>query len=145
MLTDGWAIASGVFTLLGSIFTVLGLALTIALVTAFVGLPFLGVGIVALACGLAGLMWRYRQARKVVSVLKHGEPADGQIVSVEENLLVRVNHRHPWLITYRFRFGGSDYEGSVSTLKRPDLQPGQPICVLYLPDMPECNVLYPHP
>jgi len=145
MWTDGWAIASATFTLLGVIFTVLGLALTIFIVTAFVGIPFMLVGILGLGVGLPILVSRYQKAQKVVAVLRHGESVDGQIVSVEENTMVRVGLQHPRVVKYRFRLGERDYEGSVSTLNRVALKPGQTTCVLYLPQSPEYNALYPHP
>lgn len=145
MLTDGSAIVAGVFSLLGSIFTLLGLALTIAIVTAFVGLPFMGFGIVALGGGLIGLTWRYQRAQKILAVLRYGESIDGQIVSMEENLMVHVGMRHPLVIGYQFQLNGHDYMGSVATFNRPGLQLNQSVCVLYLPQQPEHNALYPHP
>jgi hypothetical protein len=145
MLTNGWAIAAGVFTLLGGIFAIVGLVMMILVVTAFVGIPFMVIGIIFLGAGLAGLTWRYQQAQKVLAVLRYGEPVDGQIVSMEENFTVRVGGQRPWVIGYKFRLNGHDYEGSVSTLNKPDFQPGQQVCVLHLPQTPEYNTLYPHP
>jgi hypothetical protein len=145
--TDGWAIAAGVFTLLGAVFTLVGSALTLGIITAFVGLPFLGLGVLFLALGGYGLNWRYRAAQQTVNVLRHGEAARGEITGVEENYSVRVNGRHPWIITYRFQALGREHTGQVSTLNPPgsQLRPGQPACVLYLPNTPEHNALYPHP
>jgi hypothetical protein len=72
---------------------------------------------------------------------------EGQISQVEQNFQVRVNMRNPWVIWYQFHLGGQSYEGHVSTFNTPgpSLQPGQPAYVLYLPQSPERNVLYPHP
>lgn len=147
LAADGWAITAGIFALLGAIFTFVGAALTIGIITAFVGIPFAGLGITFLGLGAAGLGWRYQEAQKVVTCLRLGEAVDGQIVSVDENYSVRVNGRHPWTITYQFLAGGRDYQGKVTTLNQPGpgLQPGRPACVLYLPNTPECNALYPHP
>jgi hypothetical protein len=64
---------------------------------------------------------------------------------MQENLNVRINHRHPWMIRYTFQANGQLYEGNVSTLNRPNYQPGQRVYVLYLPQNPEYNALYPHP
>ena len=147
MWSDGWAVAAFVFVILGAVFTVVGAILTLAIVTAFVGLPFLALGIIFLGVGGVVGLWRYRQARKIVEVLRAGEAVQGQIAGVNENLNVRVNQRHPWTITYQFRVAGQDYEGHVSTLNVPGagLQPGKQAWVLYLPQGPEQNVLYPHP
>jgi hypothetical protein len=147
LVTDGWAITSFVFGLLGAIFTLVGVGLTLGVITAFVGIPFACLGLLFLAGGAAVAAWRYQEAQKIVKVLQIGEAAEGQIVQVEENLHVRVNARHPWVIRYQFRVGGQTYEGQVSTLNAPGavLQPGQRAYVLYLPQAPERNVLYPHP
>ena len=119
--------------------------MTIAIVTAFVGIPFLFLGIAGLGCGLAGLAWCYQRAQKILAILRYGESVDGQIVSMEENLMVRVGMRHPLVIGYRFQLNGHDYMGSVTTLNRPELKLNQSVCVLYLTQQPEYNALYPHP
>jgi membrane protein implicated in regulation of membrane protease activity len=147
LAADGGAIVGGVFALLGAIFLIVGVPLTLAIITAFVGLPFAALGAVFGGVGGWLLVRRYEAAQKTVSVLRRGEAARGQITGVEENLSVRVNGRHPWTIKYQFQVGGRNYEGRVSTLNRPapQLQPGQPAHVLYLPGAPELNALYPHP
>jgi len=147
LAADGGAIVAGIFAMLGVIFMIVGVPLTIGIITAFVGLPFAGLGIVVLGVGGLVLVRRYEAARKTVSVLRLGEAARGQITDLEENLSVRVNGRHPWTIKYQFQVNGRNYEGKVSTLNRPDpqLQPGKAAYVLYLPEAPEVNTLYPHP
>lgn len=145
LLTNAWAITAGTFALLGVIFTTVGFFLTIAIITAFVGIPFLFFGGIMLVLGFMGLRSQYQQALEVVNTLRHGEPVVGQVLNVEENFTVRVNQRHPWIITYRFQANGRDYEGRVSTLNTPELQKGQAVYVLYLPHKPESNALYPHP
>jgi hypothetical protein len=145
LLTDGWAIAAFVFFLLGGIFSVLGFILTIAVVTAFVGIPFLGIGVPFLAAGLLIVNWRRNQAQQMLTVLRTGEAALGQVVDVSENLHVRINGRYPWTITYHFRVEGNEYTGQATTLRTPDRrqQPGQSLYVLYLPDDPAQNTIYP--
>ncbi len=147
LAADGGAIAGGIFALLGAIFLFVGVPLTIGIITAFVGLPFAGLGAVFLGVGGWLLVRRYESAQKTVSVLRQGEAVEGRILEVRENYNVTVNNRHPWTITYQFQMNGRGYEGKVSTLNRPDpqLQPEQAAYVLYLPDAPEVNTLYPHP
>jgi hypothetical protein len=147
LVTDGWAVAAFVFGLLGMIFTLVGAVLTLGIITAFVGIPFAGLGLLFLGGGVAVTGWRYQEAQKQVQVLRAGEAVEGQIVQVEENLYVRVNRRHPWVIRYQFCVAGQNYEGQVNTLNlpSPSLQPGHRACVLYLPQAPGQNVLYPHP
>jgi len=147
LASDGGAVAAFVFLLLGAIFTFVGLILTVAIITAFVGIPFAVLGIIFLAVGGAVGFRQYQATQKIVEVLRTGQAAEGQIANVEENLYVRVNYRHPWTITYQFRVGEQGYEGKVTTLNMPgvSLQPGKKAWVLYLPEAPEHNVLYPHP
>jgi hypothetical protein len=147
MMNDGWAIAAMVFILMGVIFAPLGLALTLGIVTAFVGIPFGILGLMFLGGGAAIATWRYQEMQKIVGVLRVGNAVIGQIVQTEENLNVEVNGRHPWVIRYQFHLDGQTYEGKVSTLNTPGaaLQPGKRAYVLYLPQMPGLNTLYPHP
>jgi membrane protein implicated in regulation of membrane protease activity len=145
--TDGWTVAAFVFGLLGTIFCLLGIALTAGIVTAFVGIPFTGLGFLFLIAGAALAVWRYREMQKIVEVLRTGETVEGQIVQVEENPNVQVNGRSPWVIRYQFHLEGQLYEGQVTTLNVPGaaLQLGKPAYVLYRPQTPSANVLYPHP
>lgn len=147
LFTDGWAIVAGIFSLLGVIFGLVGAVLTVPVVTVFVGLPFVGLGVLFLAAGIPVLFWRYRNAQGTVDVLKVGEAALGEVVSVYQNYHVRVNGRYPWTIVYRFEVNGRGYEGKVTTLSRPDLkqQPGKPVYALYLRNNPEQNTIYPNP
>jgi hypothetical protein len=145
--SDGWAVAGFIFALLGAIFTLVGAALTLGIITAFVGIPFVALGLLFLGGGAALLLPRYQAAQRTVGVLRMGEAASGQIARVEQNLNVRVNGRYPWTITYQFRVQERDYEGRVTTLNPPgpELQPGSMACILYSPQSPEHNSLYPHP
>ncbi len=147
VMSEGWGVVGLIFFVLGGVFAAIGAVLTVVIITAFVGLPFLLLGLVFLAVGGVLAYSRYQSARQTVAVLRMGQPASGQIARVEENLNVRVNNQHPWTIAYSFRVQERDYLGSVNTLNPPgpDLQPGRPACVLYLPTAPEYNSLYPHP
>jgi hypothetical protein len=147
LLTDGWTIGGLVITIVGGSFSVTGAGLTVGIITAFVGIPFLLLGLVMLAGGLAVLVWRYDLAQKAMNVLRHGLSTKGEITSLEPNYSVRINGRTPWTIGYKFSLDGNEYEGNVSTLNNPsaDLAPGNPAAVLYLPDAPQYNGLYPHP
>jgi hypothetical protein len=147
MLTDAWGIAALVLGLLGAIFGFVGAVLTVVVVTAFVGIPFLLLGLAFLLVALAVGAWRYDRARRVVEVLRTGESTQGQIMDVGQDYSVRVNRQHPWVIRYQFRVDGRDYKGKARTLKPvgASLQAGKPAWILYLPDAPQWNAIYPHP
>jgi len=147
VFSDGWAIASLIFLLIGGIFTLTGSGLTLGIITAFVGMPFLLLGLGFLAAGGIIFRQRFQKARTILNVLREGEAVPGQITSVGMNRSVRVNGQHPWIIRYSFQVAGNSYEGQVTTLSRPhpSLKAGRDAYVLYLPDRPENNALYPHP
>jgi hypothetical protein len=77
--------------------------------------------------------------------LRDGQAALGEITNISKNYRVRINRRHPWIIQYSFKVFGSDYQGKLSTLSQPDadLEPGKAVYVLYHPDDPNKNTLYP--
>jgi hypothetical protein len=141
LLSDGWAIAAGVFALIGSIFTLIG----IPLILVVVGIVFVPLGLLFLSAGIPILIWRYQKAQQMLNVLRMGEPVLGAIVDITENIAVEVNGRHPWTITYGFEVNGQKYEGRTTTLRPVGFthQVGQPVYVLYLPDDPTQNTIYP--
>jgi hypothetical protein len=147
VFSDGWAVASLVFLFMGVIFTITGIPLVFAIVTAFVGLPFTGLGLLFLAAGAVIFNQRLQKARLTVKVLREGQAVLGQVTSVDMNYNVRVNGRNPWIIQYSYQVAGKTYQGEVTTLNHPNpsLQGGKAVYVLYLPETPEQNALYPHP
>lgn len=145
--SDGAAVSAFVFILLGLVFTFVGGVLTAGIITAFAGIPFAVIGPLILIVGLALGLWRFSEARQVVRVLREGQATEGQIAEVSENYRVSVNGRHPWVIRYQFRWDGRIYAGRVTTLNSPgaNLRAGKRASVLFLPNAPQHNVLYPHP
>lgn len=145
MTVDGWVIASVVFLMLGVIFAPLGLALTITLVTAFVGLPFLFLGGAFLLFAIPVLILRYQSYKRRATILRQGQSALGKIQSLEQNYSVMINNRHPWIITYTFMVHGEPYEERFSTIRLPhkEFKPGAPVYVLFDPNDPHQNILYP--
>lgn len=143
---DGWVISMSIFVLLGFIFTSVGGGLTLGIVTALVGIPFLGLGLLFLGGGLAVLYSRYQTFTQMAEVLKTGQAKEGEIISLEPNYSVRINGRMPWIVRYQFTLDGKLHTGSVSTLNSPQFtHPLGPAVVLYLPENPDRNQLYPHP
>ncbi len=147
MSSDGSSILGFIFVLIGGIFFLVGGGLTLGIVTAFIGIPFALFGLAFGIGGLALLRTRYAEMQKLVNVLRYGQPTRGEIVSTEANYNIEVNGRNPWNITYQFQVNGRAYTGKVSTLNEPgpQLQPGRAACILYLPESPQVNALYPHP
>ena len=144
---DGGAIAAFVFVILGIVFSLVGAGLTLGIITAFLGIPFVMLGILFLIAGVWVFLWRYQNAQKIVRVLRDGQAGRGQIIASEQNYHVRINGRYPWVIRYQFQAEGQDYEGKVSTLNPPgeQYQAGKAAWILYLPESPKWNSIYPHP
>jgi hypothetical protein len=147
LLTDGWGIAALVLGVLGVVFGIVGAGLTPFSATALVGIPFLLIGLPFLVVALGVGVWRYHHASQVVNVLRVGESTQGQVVDVRQDYSVRVNRQHPWVIRYRFQVNGQDYEGKVRTLNPAGgrFQTGEMAWILYLPEAPQWNSIYPHP
>lgn len=145
--SDAWSVVAGIFGILGLVFTLVGSGLTVAVITAFVGLPFLLLGLCFLAFSIPVFIWRYRNAQKIMRVLREGAVTQGEITAADEQYSVRVNGRHPWIVRYRFAVEGKTYEGKVSTLNPPGaaVSAGRPARILYLSDAPQWNSIYPHP
>ncbi len=145
--TSGRGIAGLVLGLLGLVFTMVGAGLTLGIITAIVGIPFLFLGLLLLAAGAILLFLQYQQAQNVVSAIRDGEAARGQVLDVQQNYYTRINGRYPWIVRYQFQANGQTHEGRVSTLNPPGerLQAGKPVYILYLPGSPQWSSIYPHP
>ncbi|MEM7031896.1 MAG: DUF3592 domain-containing protein [Chloroflexota bacterium] len=144
MLTEGWAIVGLVFFILGAVFTLVGLGLTLAIVTAFIGLPFCGLGLLFWIGSIPVLMVRYQQVKLMRHIFKVGQSTQGEIVAIQQNRAVRINRQYPWMIKYKFRAIGQEYQGEMTTLNptAAHYKLGQPVYILYLEDDPRQNILY---
>ncbi len=147
MMRSGWAVTAFVLAILGITFGIVGLILTAFIVTAFVGIPFLGMGAIFAVFGVVMLSRQYEAARTTVEVLRNGIEAEGVVTGVEQNMMVRINGRNPFVITYEYSAEGRRCTGTVSTLQDPSQRyaPGRKAWVLYTPGSPETSALYPHP
>lgn len=157
---DFFATGSGVVAL---VFSILGLAfLTVGAGFAFallandatdrpttvdeprwvIGITFLIIGAGFAAVGMT-LGWRrFASLRRREALRKYGRPATGTITSVEQNVSVRVNRRHPWIVRYDYRVDGMHYQGTESTFDLPvGLAPGAQIGIRYDGQAPRRSAL----
>jgi hypothetical protein len=97
-----------------------------------VGVTFLSIGAGFAAVGMT-LGWRrVASLRRGEALRKYGRPATATIISVEQNVSVRVNRRHPWIVRYDYSVGGTQYNGTESTFDLPvGLEPGAQIGIRY--------------
>jgi hypothetical protein len=79
------------------------------------------------------LGWRrIASLRRREALWKYGRLATGTITSVEQNVSVRVNRRHPWIVQYDYSVGGRQYHGTESTFDAPvGIEPGVQVGVRY--------------
>lgn len=147
---DFFARGSGIVAL---VFSILGLAfLPVGAVFAFISLTndatdqstsvedprwIVGVTFLIIGAGFAAvgvtLGWRrIASLRRSEALRKYGMPATGRITSLEQNVSVRVNRRHPWIVQYDYSVGGMQYHGAESTFDVPvGLEPGGQIGIRY--------------
>ena len=143
---SGSGVVALVFSILGLAFLTVGAGLALTLLaneatdqSMTVGEPrwvpgvtFLSIGAGFAAVGLT-LGWRrVASLRRREALRKYGRPATGTITSVEQNVSVRVNRRHPWIVRYDYSVGGVQSHGTESTFDVPlGLKPGAQIGILY--------------
>jgi hypothetical protein len=139
------AIIGGIFLLIELfIFTVVTIAIS-PIFRLSDSLFFLLFNVGFIVIGAVLFIRGFQKALRTVKILRDGQAALGEITDVSPNYRVRINNRHPWIIQYSFKVFGSDYQGKLSTLNQPDAdyQPGKATYVLYQPDDPQQNTLYP--
>jgi len=106
LFSDGWGISAFVLGILGGVFTLVGGGLSSNSITAFVGIPFAVGGLPVLVAGIWIFIRRYQEMQRIVSVLREGQAALGQITDVEANYSVEINGQTPWNIRYKFKVIG---------------------------------------
>jgi hypothetical protein len=153
---SGSGVVALVFSILGLAFLTAGAGLAFALLANeatdrsttvgephwVVGVTFLSIGAGFAAVGMT-LGWRrIASLRRGEALRKYGRPATGTITSVEQNVSVRVNRRHPWIVRYDYSVSGMQYHGSESTFDVPaGLKPGAQIGVRYDGEDPRRSAL----
>lgn len=99
-----------------------------------------------LGAGFGGIGWvlvgvAVIQAHRYSTLLTRGRQVTGQVVSVETDYRVRINHRHPRYVTYRFwGWDGCEQTGRSSFLPRTledRWQRGDTLPVYVDPDHPD--------
>lgn len=97
---------------------------------------------------LAGFsVFRYgrNKAVRIIRAARHGTAIAGEVASLNIDTTMSVNHKHPWKLAYHFTVDGHVWEGTVVTFDTTVAKKhhGQPLWVVYMPDDPAQNSLYP--
>ena len=91
----------------------------------------------------------FRQGRRtatgVLNAFRRGVAVEGKVASVRLDETQSINQRHPWVFTYQFPVGNELVEGSLTSFNSTlaTRSRGQPLWVLYVPDDPGQNTIYP--
>ena len=89
-------------------------------------LPFVAIGLFIISAGVY-------KAIKRLSVLEHGEVAEGVVTNAGLNMDVSENGRHPYAIQYVYDVGGNRYSGLMNCWDEVSTAfiPGDQIWVVY--------------
>jgi len=98
-----------------------------------------------LVCALSFFRYGRGKAVRVLRAVRHGTAVVGEVASSGIDSSQSVNKRHPWKLVYHFTVDGHMYEGVVVSFEHTlsKRRPGQPLWIVYVPDDPNQNSLYP--
>ncbi len=137
------ALVGTVFAAFGGLFGALGVGLCFVLLP--LGLGFMGFGVLFGGIGLALRSASRKDALRQIAALTYGVTAEGQVVSVGRDTSESINGRNPFLIEYVFSVNGQALGGATKgwDIVNATRQPGQPLWVVYLPNDPSVNSIWP--
>lgn len=145
-LTSGTGIIGLVFTILGIVFTATGAGLAVFVRPPDIGVAFLFLGPGILAVGAAISAIRLATLRRRALLLETGLESIGDIISIRQNLFVRLNRQHPWIVRYRYEVSGREYHGCELMMDLPaGYVLGAKVPVVYDPAHVEVSVLRSDP
>lgn len=126
--------------LFGCVFSIVGVAgaLPFLFIGLLIGLVFLLIGGISMYLGI-------RKGLSKIRPYEFGRSTLGEITEIYRDTSVEVNGRSPWAVLYQFKVGDDAIEGKSRTWKyAPRMKAvGDKVYVLYLPEDPEQNALYP--
>ncbi len=133
-----------ILSILGLVFTIVGAALTAALWPFPIGIVFLAVGGPIATAGHGLVSLRLGAVRRRERLLREGLESWGTIITLAQNVGVRINGRHPWVVRYRYEVDGQEHEGRESMMDLPDgYHPGATVAVMYDPSQTVISTLKP--
>ncbi|MBC8333442.1 MAG: DUF3592 domain-containing protein [Anaerolineae bacterium] len=142
------------FTLIGGIFLIIGFPIGLIFTILGFVIPGMwlfiviggGVGGIFTLLGGGMLYAGVQQGLDKIRPYEHGQATVGEVIEIQQDYSMSVNGRYPWAIVYIFDDArGRPYEGKAITWQHaPKTQAvGNRVYVLYLPDDPDQNALYP--
>lgn len=147
MWADGIGVSSIAFLIIGILLIITGVVKSLLDSQNFDASLISGFGWFITVSSAAIGFWSYWEARQKVQVLRIGQAALGRILTVEQRAESQSTTTHTWVIHYNCIANGKRIRGKLLTRIPPGkrLQAGNQVWVLYLPDKPKKNTIYPHP
>ena len=135
--------ANNIATLVGGMFTFVGFVLFLPMAVNLLWAALLP--LLFLIGGLSIFLHGWRSASAKLRAFRYGEAAQGKIASIGKDTSQSVNGRHPWRLVYHFTVGDQLQEGILTSFDSTIGQrsSGQPLWVLYVPEDPSKNAIYP--
>ena len=133
----------GIFTGVALLFIIVGVVILLS--GALFGLFFIFFPMIHLGIGLVALRSAVRSRNENQVLGEAGVATVAEVESIDRNRKVRINGRHPYLLEYRFVLDGLTHVGDYSTMNRAvtSHEPGDQIWILYEPDDPSNNIIWP--
>ena len=145
--------SNSVLSLVGGIFLMVGLP--IGIIFTILGITLPGMVLFIIIGGSLGSIFTllgggmvYFGIQEVLGKIRpyeHGQAAVGEVIDIYRDHSISMNGRNPWAILYSFKAHGQPYQGKELSWKfNPKTQAvGNKLYVLFMPDDPDQNVIYP--
>jgi hypothetical protein len=130
-------------TIVGVVFALGGVVFCFLIFTAKPVLVFLPLLFAVGGISMFRLGWKNAQC--VLNAFRNGTAVEARVAEVRLDTTQSINKVHPWILKYHFPVGGHVHEGSLVSWDTTVGQrvKGQPLWVLYIPDDPDQNTIYP--
>ena len=102
--------------ILGIVFSITGAILATIVYPPQIGLMFLRVGLVITTISLILAVTRLASLRKKKKLLAIGTSSTASITKIIQNKNVRINRKHPWLVSYSYTVNNTTYQATETIL-----------------------------
>lgn len=99
-----------VLWILGIVFSITGAILATVFYPPQIGLMFLRVGLVITTISLILAVTRLASLKKKKKLLALGTSSTAKITKIIQDKSVRVNRKHPWLVSYSYTVNNTNYQ-----------------------------------
>jgi hypothetical protein len=120
--------------ILGIVFSITGAILATIVYPTQIGLMFLRVGLVITTISLILAVTRLASLKKKKKLLAIGTSSTANITKIIQNKNVRINRKHPWLVSYSYMVNNTTYQATETILDLAEnYKEGLTIDIVYNP------------